>query len=371
LRASSWRRAEYRRPRRACEAWFFDHRLVFSDVAPDLDDLAPDGVHLSPDFADAYQDIRDLMAGIRNLPPDVPDLLANLTDQFADVFDLRPDIGASPHPFSHLPLDIRDLLLRIADVLSDVPDLFFPFRDLLRTPPDLPPDIADQQESVIAHLAKLDIFVPRAPLPNIVLHPSTRPADRKASSRPRCVRAWRHGLQAGNTEVLMADAFEPVAVGALSIDCSFLASFAVDLPPGARRGLRVAQEGFGDVVNEIAANQAKHGEEAGITKADLDTFTTANERIAQIDAFLPAARKLVELLEETRAALDDQRQRQISAIADAVEGRAKAHKSGHLLAKYEKTRAYRSAVGIKAAKTRRRNATAQEDPAAVSAAPAE
>ncbi|UQA57781.1 hypothetical protein [Polyangium aurulentum] len=169
----------------------------------------------------------------------------------------------------------------------------------------------------------------------------------------------------------MPDAFEPVALGVLSIDCSFIAPFVVDLPPGARRGLRVEQEGFEDVVNEILANQPIHGDEAGVTKTDHEAFTVANQRIAQIDAFLPAARKLVELLEETRAALDDQRQRQVSAIADAVEGRAKVHKTGHLLAKYEKTRAYRSAVGFKAAKTRRKNAMAEQAPASEIPAPAE
>lgn len=169
----------------------------------------------------------------------------------------------------------------------------------------------------------------------------------------------------------MPDSFEPVAVGALSVDCSFLASFVVDLPPGARRGLRVEQEGFGDVVNEILANQAKHGEEAGVTKSDHEAFAQANQRIAQIDAFLPAARKLVELLVETRAVPDDQRQRQAFAIAEAVEGRAKIQKSGHLLAKYERTRAYRSAIGLKAVKTRRKNAMAEQPPASEIPAPAE
>lgn len=167
----------------------------------------------------------------------------------------------------------------------------------------------------------------------------------------------------------MPDSIEPVAVGALSIDCSFLAPFVVDLPPGARRGLRSEQEGFAEVVNEILANQVKHGEEAGITKTDHDAFTIANERVAQIDAVLPAARKLVELLEETRAVLDDQRQRQAFAMAEVVEGRAKVKKSGQLLAKYEKTRAYRSAIGLKAARTRRRNAMAEQSPAAESTTP--
>jgi hypothetical protein len=88
-------------------------------------------------------------------------------------------------------------------------------------------------------------------------------------------------------------------------------------------------------------------------------------RIAKIDALLPAARKLVELLEETRAVLDDRRQRQMSAIATAAEGRAKVLRKPELLAKYEKTRAYRSAGAMKGVRTRRRNESAGAETPAV------
>ena len=92
------------------------------------------------------------------------------------------------------------------------------------------------------------------------------------------------------------------------------------------------------------------------------------ERIAQIDAKLPAASKLVEMMEETRALLDDQRQRLISAVASVAEAQAKAFGDSDTLARYEKTRAYRSAIGLKAARTRRRN---QDDELDIEAGPAE
>jgi hypothetical protein len=66
--------------------------------------------------------------------------------------------------------------------------------------------------------------------------------------------------------------------------------------------------------------------------------------------------RCIELLEETRGKLDGQCQHQISAIALSVESRAKAYSDDELLARYEKTRTYRSAVGVKAARTRRKNA---------------
>lgn len=143
--------------------------------------------------------------------------------------------------------------------------------------------------------------------------------------------------------------------GTLTVDCASMASFLVDLPRGARSHLRSAQQGLELVLAEISANQTTVGERAGVTGTDFATLTTASDRIGMIDEQLPAARKLVELLEETRAYLEDQRQRQISAIATAVESRAKLRRSDELLALYERTREYHSAPGVRAWKTRRRN----------------
>jgi hypothetical protein len=158
---------------------------------------------------------------------------------------------------------------------------------------------------------------------------------------------------------------EPVAVGALAIDCKDLASFIVDLPPGGMRGFLHEQEGFADAIAEILANQPLMGEAVGITKSDIERLTLLNKRVAMIDARLPAVQKLLELLLETRATLDTQRQRQVHAIAGLIEGRARSLGDQSLLAKYEKTRAYRSAVGLKAAKTRRKNAQIESKPPVV------
>lgn len=53
--------------------------------------------------------------------------------------------------------------------------------------------------------------------------------------------------------------------------------------------------------------------------------------------------------------LDDRLQRQVFNIANTVERRAKMLHSDELLARYGKTRKYRSATGHKAARTRKRN----------------
>jgi uncharacterized membrane-anchored protein YhcB (DUF1043 family) len=148
-------------------------------------------------------------------------------------------------------------------------------------------------------------------------------------------------------------------LGDLKIDVTAMAPFLRDLAPGETVGMRTEQDGYDDVIKEIKSNQATHGEAAGITQSDMSTLLTLDDQHAQIMAQLPAALKLVEILNDSKAAIDDKRQRLISAFAQSAEGRAKAlGNDTTLLAKYEKTRAYRSAVAEKGAKTRRKNEAA-------------
>jgi len=155
---------------------------------------------------------------------------------------------------------------------------------------------------------------------------------------------------------------DPVALDALTVDCSSLGSFLVDLPPRARIGMLTEQSGFAGVIAEIRTHQSRFGERAGITAADFDSFQESNDRIAQIDARLPALRKLLEILVETRAKEDHKRQRQVYDFAEAIDRRARTSSDTDLLAKYEKTRAYRSANAIKGAKTRAKRAETTSTP---------
>lgn len=145
--------------------------------------------------------------------------------------------------------------------------------------------------------------------------------------------------------------------GDLVIDVTALAGILVDLPEGETRGMLTERDGFEEVIAEILANQAPWGEKAGVTATDIEELQEANDVLAKLAPYLPAARKLVEVLEETYAKYDDRRQRFVYTVANGVERRAKSRDDGGtLLAKYQKTRAYRSELGLKAVKTRRRNA---------------
>ena len=160
---------------------------------------------------------------------------------------------------------------------------------------------------------------------------------------------------------LKTDPTTKAALGDLVVDCTAMAPFLVDLPRGARAHLRSAQDGLDLVLAEIDANQPTIGESAGVTTLDYTTLTDASQQIDLIDEQLPAARKLVELLEETRAFAEDRRQRQIAAIATAVESRAKVYRDDALLARYEHTREYYSLPGVKAWKTRRKNEALEQE----------
>jgi hypothetical protein len=145
------------------------------------------------------------------------------------------------------------------------------------------------------------------------------------------------------------------SVGDLSIDCTSLADILVDLPPGAMVGLRQERAGLTEVLTEVANNQKTSGARAGISDAEVAALAELTSQIREVRKYLGPARKLVELLEETEAKLDHDRHQHISNMAVSVEQRAKMAGHADLLALYRATRSYRSAPGLKAARTRAKN----------------
>ena len=79
-------------------------------------------------------------------------------------------------------------------------------------------------------------------------------------------------------------------MGQFVFDGAEFDAYAVDLPPGACQGMLATREGFNEACSEIAANQAAWGVKAGISGEEVTELAQANERIARIDAFLPARR---------------------------------------------------------------------------------
>ena len=150
-------------------------------------------------------------------------------------------------------------------------------------------------------------------------------------------------------------------VGDVVFNGSEFTPYLVDLAPGDLQGMRTAQPGFDDVLKEIITNQADWGESAGVTAADFAELSGMNARITRIDAFVRPVQKFLEMLIETRYQLEDRRQRIALNVAQSVDRRGV--RDPELVAKYEKTRVYRSASAKKAAKTRRNKAAKTPPPA--------
>lgn len=151
----------------------------------------------------------------------------------------------------------------------------------------------------------------------------------------------------------MADPKNP-NVGDCVFDGSEFAPYLVDVPPGGLQGMRTAQDGCDEVCKEIFANQAEWGAKAGVTAEDIASLEDIDKKMARLDQFVQPVRKFLELLIETRYVLDDRKQKLIYTIGQAVERRGR--EKPELLAKYQQTRAYRSATAKKAVKTRNKNA---------------
>jgi len=147
--------------------------------------------------------------------------------------------------------------------------------------------------------------------------------------------------------------------GALMVDATPVAPYAVDLSVGDKKGYRREKSGFSDAADEARSNQKNFGARAGIVQTDLERLDLLTARIAETRSYLGPARKMVEILEETEAAHDEERHALISTMATTIETRAKLPGNEDLLARYEALRKYRSATALKGAKTRRRNAQAE------------
>ena len=147
--------------------------------------------------------------------------------------------------------------------------------------------------------------------------------------------------------------------GALMVDATAVAPYAVDLAVGDQKGFRREQPGLPDVLDEIRSNQKDFGARAGIAQADVDRLDLLTGRVNETRGFLGPTRKMVEILEETEASQDDERHGLMSTMATTIEARAKLPGNEDLLARYETLRRYRSASAVKGVKTKRKNAQAK------------
>ncbi|MEO7327072.1 MAG: hypothetical protein ABI193_00735 [Minicystis sp.] len=148
--------------------------------------------------------------------------------------------------------------------------------------------------------------------------------------------------------------------GPFQVDLAALDGTLYDLPPGEMQYLRVEREGMPLVVAELAQSVPAVGVAAGVPPEVFTHVNQCTDRLQQIRSFRLTIAKLAEVLLESEAKYEHERENDLSIIADAV--RSVAHRKGDpaLLAAFEQTLKYCAQTAEKGVKTRKKNAEAKK-----------
>jgi predicted house-cleaning noncanonical NTP pyrophosphatase (MazG superfamily) len=143
--------------------------------------------------------------------------------------------------------------------------------------------------------------------------------------------------------------------GKLTISVEDVKDLLHDLPPQARRKLKREKPGFGSVLDELRTGLPKHGKTLGLSPDLLQKIEEETANIAKLEAARSDLAKLLEVVEESIALQEDEREQDITAVAEAAK-KAAQRKDPSVAAPFEKTMKYHSQVADKAVATRRKNA---------------
>lgn len=130
----------------------------------------------------------------------------------------------------------------------------------------------------------------------------------------------------------------------------------VDLPEGAMQGLRSEQGGIDDVAIELEQSIPAAGDAAGISPKVHQRFKARTATIEKLRKHEAELAKALEVVRETLAKAEHDRENDVSLIVDAVKSNAQRMGDQSLLAAFQKTIQYNAQIAVKAAKTRKRNA---------------
>jgi hypothetical protein len=136
----------------------------------------------------------------------------------------------------------------------------------------------------------------------------------------------------------------------------------IDLPDGAMKGLRAEQDGMAGVVAELANSMPAYGDEAGISPKVYARFVDSTDKLHKLRKHEMELAKALEVVRETRAKKEHDRENDISMIVDSVKSTAQRTGDKPLTAAFEKTLTYNAQIAEKAARTRRKNAAAKAEP---------
>lgn len=151
--------------------------------------------------------------------------------------------------------------------------------------------------------------------------------------------------------------------GPVHVDASTVAAILVDLPQGARQGLRKSGPGIDAVASELAGVMSTAGAEVGIGQALYDTFTKHHKNASDLAQIGTVLFKLAEVVQETLALEDDAREQALAKIVDIIKSAAKRDKNEGLKAPFHETLAYKGEAAQKANKTKADNKAKAATPA--------
>jgi hypothetical protein len=154
----------------------------------------------------------------------------------------------------------------------------------------------------------------------------------------------------------------PAYTGSLTIDLTDVKDILVDLPPGVLQGVRYDQPGITEVLAELNHALPQYGDVAEVHGAFHARIVQASVHIDKLTQYEIILQKQLEVVQETRAQLLNNREYDISAVAAKITESATRQKKPELMAYFEKTLHYRSQLAIKALATRKKKAQAAPVP---------
>lgn len=129
----------------------------------------------------------------------------------------------------------------------------------------------------------------------------------------------------------------------------------IDLPQDAVRYLRNAKPGIDGVRSELEQSVPVHGDAAGVTTSMHDQFVADTQLIDKLRAHELVLAKALEVVQETLAQKEHDRENTLSHIADRVKSTVQRTGNVSIMAPFQKTLDYNSQYAVKAAETRRKN----------------
>lgn len=144
--------------------------------------------------------------------------------------------------------------------------------------------------------------------------------------------------------------------GPLQISLDDCKNDLIDLPPHTLNRLRKAKPGIENVCAELQNTIPAHGPSAGLAPDVYTRFVDNTNLVNRLRVHEAELEKALEVVRETRAKAEHERENTVAFIVDVVKSTAQRSGDAKLLASFEKTLEYNAQSAMKGARTRRKKA---------------